>query len=90
MRYWTDWVWMVIGGLVVAVVVFLGLLGWQHYQTDDALLHEVILPVLQYNVQQGRLLPLPAPQAAPQAPAPAPAAKAPEPAPTPPAAKKAP
>lgn len=82
-----DWWLMIGGGTLTAVLVFVLILWVQHLRDDEVLLHQVIVPVLQYNVQQGKLLAMPAPQAAPPAPT-QPIIKPPDPAPPTPAAKK--
>jgi len=72
MRTRLDWALMVGGGLLVAALTMLAGALVQHLRADDALLHQVIVPVLQFNVQKGHLEPLPGPVAAEAAPAPGP------------------
>lgn len=72
-----TWRWLapLVGGVLVAVACFLLLQAWSHYLVDDAAFHQQLVPLLNYNLQQGRLLPLPTPmppvpvvQPSPQAP----------------------
>jgi hypothetical protein len=68
---WLAWTAVVGVGAAVAVAVFLVLQAWSHLLTDDAALHQQLIPLLNYNLQQGRLLPMPGPTP-PPAPTPAP------------------
>jgi hypothetical protein len=56
---WKAWGLVLIVGGGFALVVFLLLQSWAHYRNDDAALHQQIVPLLNYNLQQGRLVPLP-------------------------------
>lgn len=67
-------------GVVAAILTFLGLLQWQHWRQDEAAVHALI-GVINYNLQQGRLVLPPLPTAATPAPAslPTPATSPPKP-----------
>lgn len=69
---WQAWAFVCGVGTVVAVVVFLGLLQVQHWRQDEENLHAAIL-LLNYNMQEGRLLPLPQAAPPPRPPVPVPA-----------------
>lgn len=66
---WKEWLGVGVVALVVAVVAFLGLLQVQHWRQDEETLHQVV-QLLNYNVQQGKLVGIPPPQP-PATPAPA-------------------
>lgn len=68
---WKEWLGVGVVALVVAVVAFLGLLQVQHWRQDEETLHQVV-QLLNYNVAQGKLMGVPAPQPAPPAVAPIP------------------
>lgn len=76
---------MVGGAIVVAVMMFLGLLAYQHASTDHDQFHQLI-QLVNYNIQTGHLV---VPQAPPPpvAAAPLPPAKSDAPKPSEPAKK---
>lgn len=56
---WLEWLGVLGTALVVAVLVFLGLLQVNHWRQDEANLHAVI-QLLNYNVAEGKLAVVPA------------------------------
>ena len=75
---WKAWMLVVGAGTVVALVVFVSLQVYKHLWIDHAAYHQQVIPLLNYNLQQGRLVALPT------TPVPAPVTPAPSPSPEPP------
>lgn len=65
---------MLIGFVVVAVIATLSVFAYSAYQgyQFDYANHKAMVQIIQYNLQQGRLLPIPQAVTAPPAPAGAP------------------
>jgi hypothetical protein len=55
---WVTGLVMVGVGVGAAVLAFFGLLQWQHWRQDEANVHGLV-QIVNYNIQQGKLLPLP-------------------------------